>query len=283
MTAAAGFRESSPSGILFTFPAAKTEVAQSAQETKLLSYEEVFQRRGNLYNHATQLCPEAREIERRHLLDRLPIKPGQLICDAPAGGGYVADGIMPLGAKVICVEPSEAFAETISEDHAKRICSLENLDLEDSAVDHVVSLAGLHHLEAPVDFFQEAARVVKPDGHIAVADVQAGSPVDYFLNQTVHNASETGHDGNFFRDGELTELLEKAGFVDVREKCEQFSWTFPNEEVMAEFCWHLFGMIKLTPEEVLKRLAEDLGYASTSSGIELQWSLIYAQAKRCHD
>ena len=56
-------------------------------------YNQVFTQRGHMYNRASKRYPLARDTERRLILDRLDLRAGQTVCDAPAGGGYVAAGV----------------------------------------------------------------------------------------------------------------------------------------------------------------------------------------------
>ena len=141
-------------------------------------YEQIFNKRGELYNKATELCPNAREKERYHLISRLKLSGDLLLCDIPAGGGYVADGVQSLFSDritVICLEPSIIFAKGLIHKHPSIIARAESIPLSDGSVDRVSSLAGLHHLPDKQIFFEESARILKSDGRIVVADVQANS------------------------------------------------------------------------------------------------------------
>jgi cyclopropane fatty-acyl-phospholipid synthase-like methyltransferase len=112
-------------------------------------YLETFEARGHEYNSAVSFCPDAREAERQAVLDLLDCQPGQTILDAPAGGGYVAEGLnerMAGNVTILCAEPSARFAAGINDRFVTEICPLEKTGLENESVDGVVSLSGLHHV-----------------------------------------------------------------------------------------------------------------------------------------
>lgn len=243
-------------------------------------YETLFQARGHLYNRASEICPGARLKERRLLLDRLPLKPGQVVCDAPAGGGFLTRGLAERGVRVICVEPSSRFAEAIGQEFETLINPLTALELTDQSVDHMASLAGLHHVDEPQSFFDEAWRVIRPGGSIAVADVKSETPVARFLNGPVDDLSETGHQGRFFTENDMLAHLTAAGFDNCEIEFVEFCWEFPDMPTLLSYCWHLFGLTKSSPDKLEPILGDSLGYSSLPSGVGLKWSLLYGRASK---
>ncbi|MFA9479620.1 class I SAM-dependent methyltransferase [Phycisphaerales bacterium AB-hyl4] len=244
------------------------------------NYDQTFNARGNLYNEAMTICPAAREPERERLLARLQPCAGEVVVDAPAGGGYLAEGVAARGAEVVCIEPAARFAEAIAGRFTTHICPLTDMHLPDSQADKLGSLAGLHHLDADEVgcFFQQAWRVLKPGGRIVVADVKANTPTATFLNGPVDEWTETGHKGRFFDEGMFTEHLTAAGFEQIEETWDQFSWDYPDHETMVCFAWHLFGMTRATMEMVEAALTEHLKPWTDDAGTHMRWSLIYASA-----
>ena len=244
----------------------------------MFDYEQIFEQRGSLYNRATRACPQARARERALLLERLALQPGVTVCDAPAGGGYVAEEIARRGIDVICVEPSRAFATDIDRGFRTVITPLEEIALPAASVDRVASLTGLHHLPSKAAFLREAARILRPGGRIAVADVLDGTAPAHFLNGPVDRLSETGHDGRFLAPGELTRLLEEAGFAEAAEEHCEYTWPFADVPTMVRYCSDLFGLTKGTPDEVLMELERGPGVSRGADGVALRWSLVYASA-----
>jgi ubiquinone/menaquinone biosynthesis C-methylase UbiE len=245
-------------------------------------YQEIFSARGGDYNRAMRLCPAARETERRLLLDALDARPGDLVCDVPAGGGYVAEGVEALGsgAAVICVEPAAPFARGIPSRFSRVVSTLDRISLRARSVDRVASLTGLHHLESKAAFAAEAARILRPRGRFAVADVAEGSDVARFLNGSVDRLSVTGHAGSFLARGELASLLADAGFRDVSEHEHRYHWTFADFDVLIAFFRELFGLAGATDGEVRAAVTGDLHVDAFAQGVRVSWSLVYASGNK---
>ncbi len=249
----------------------------------LQNYEDIFEARGHLYNEAGSRCPQARERERATLLDLLAPRAGEVICDAPAGGGYVADGIRArLGdqVRVICVEPARRFARAIDPAFEIRHDPLDALTLAEASVDAVASLAGLHHFADKLPTFREWARVVRPGGRVAVADVQAETDVAAFLNIFVDAWTPGGHAGLFLQPGELSASLSSVGFQPIHEELHEVPWEFPDEATMATFCRTLFGLTQATVEQVHAGMKDYLRVETTATGVRFLWRLRYALAHR---
>jgi ubiquinone/menaquinone biosynthesis C-methylase UbiE len=242
------------------------------------SYEGIFESRGASYNAATRYCPHARESERRQLIEMLDLRPGAVVVDIPAGGGYLAEGIVarePL-AQVVCIEPSLAFSRAVARTFPLTIAPLVSIPLADACADRVGSLAGIHHLEDKQAMFDAVFRVLKPGGVFAVADVKAGSAVAHFLDDAVDRLSETGHAGMFLKEGELSGLLENAGFRVMEDRYRPCPWRFEGIEQMGTFCKLLFGLVRASVDEVIGEIGKALAVDEGDAGVEMEWGLIYA-------
>lgn len=242
-------------------------------------YEDIFNARGPLYDSANKRCPLARKIERDLLLDLLDLGPNLVICDAPAGGGYVADGIDERTrgrGRVVCVEPSANFARGIDPKFKTVIAPLDKIPLDSLSMDRVVSLAGLHDLREKKGFLKEAFRLLKPGGKFAVGDVMEGTAPGRFLNDSVNRLTETGHHGVFLLRGEPASLLSELGLVDLREEYREFFWNFPDMGTLVKYCHLLFGMVKATLPQVEAELKRYFAVEVGSKEVRLPWSLVYA-------
>jgi len=239
-----------------------------------VTYDEIFDERGESYHRAMELCPDARRREFRLAVDSLALKNGAVLCDIPAGGGYLIDYLPPtLDIWLIAIDPSEVFARQW---HGVRIeshlASLQDLPIADAACDAVVSIAGLHHIDDRPSVLREIRRILRPDGRLCILEVAAGSPVDAFLNGFVDAHSSMGHRGRFVDDSFRADL-QTAGFrIECDELC-RYTWDFSSEDDMAEFVRLLFGLDKAGRDDVLAGISRLLGYECGGDGCRMNWAL----------
>lgn len=245
-------------------------------------YTDVFDVRGESYNSAMERFPDARDQERAVLLEMLSPIADELILDAPAGGGYLADGLRELGAIPVCVEPSEDFASPLSGRYETYNTDIFVMPEFGRPLDKAGSLAGLHHLtrEQILDCFKGCHAALKEGGVIAVADVLDESPVATFLNGPVDEWTLTGHEGMFFQRGDFSALLSEAGFHKVEESFREFYWSFSTFDDVVCFCQSLFGLVKAEKQAIASTLTELLGVDQVEGGFGLRWSLLYAKAEK---
>jgi cyclopropane fatty-acyl-phospholipid synthase-like methyltransferase len=245
-------------------------------------YMDIFDERGDSYNAACRLYPDARIHERQHIIDRLELSPGLRLCDLPAGGGYVVEGIYQQYANdidYICIEPSNIFSSVIQSTTFQLVTSaIDHIALVDTCVDRIASLAGIHHIQHKQSFFSECARTLKTGGIFVIGDVLQDTAIAHFLNTEVNRYSNTGHRGYFLKPRELTARCEKAGLAVCEEVVENFIWDFPSETAMTEYCYLLFGMEKANPDEVNAAIHRHLRVTTENSSVQLHWSLVYAKA-----
>lgn len=247
------------------------------------NWESTFNKRGDHYNKANEINPLSRKREGEIIVEILALEPDHIACDIPAGGGYLAECMVSHVRKpeqIACIEPSEVFAKGIKPHFRKIISPLHDIPLEDGYFDRIGSLAGLHHSEDKLSFFYESYRILKPGGRIAVADVELGSHVAKFLNNSVDRYTETGHKGIFFKKGEMSELLRLAGFTDITEEVHNFYWEFDSRVQMVKYCRSLFGMVKADEQKVGEELYHYFSIVESESTVKLPWSLIYASANK---
>lgn len=244
-------------------------------------YQAIFTARGDAYHEAMTRWPAAREDELTLLLRSLRPQRGEVLVDAPAGGGYLA-GWLPPGVRYVAVETAPPFFARCPEDaHRRRVlCPLSKLALPDASADVATSLAGLHH-EPDVDaVLAELVRVLRPGGRLAVADVQLESPPARFLNGFVDAHSQLGHDGAFF-DETLADRLCEAGLHDVTLSPVPLRWRFPDASSMIAFLRLLFGVDRATDAEIGAAIEELLGTEPLpAGGVALRWELLTATGRK---
>lgn len=246
-------------------------------------YKDVFEARGHLYNDAMTRFPQARDRELNALLDRVLLEPGMAVVDAPAGGGYVAEGVHARAGqdvRLFCVEPSPRFSAAIRVPCRILNESLHETSLPDASVDVVLSLAGLHHVADRQPIYDEWARLLRPGGTVAVADVAVDTPTGGFLNTFVDAHVDGGHDGIFIGESEFSTGLEAAGLKVEADSLESVPWEFPDREALGAFCRELFGVTGVPVEQVAGALERQVGVTGTPAGVALDWQLRYAVARK---
>lgn len=238
------------------------------------------------FNEANRAYPRARSAERDLLVDLLDPRPGQIIVDAMAGGGYLAEGIRQRtggAARILCLDPSASFTGSIAPEFERLTGRPDALPLADGSVARVASLAGIHHLGRVLEFFCEAFRILAPGGRFALADALAGSPAARWLNGPVDRLSDIGHDGAFPAAGELTRMLRAAGFTGVEETAHAYTWDFPDLDALAWFCKRLFRLRRADEAEVRGAVLDTLRVAVDENGARMEWGLVFATGVRPAD
>ncbi|MDG1462255.1 MAG: class I SAM-dependent methyltransferase [Gammaproteobacteria bacterium] len=245
-----------------------------------LSYSDIFELRAEDYHTAMTRYPAARAAEFLALVDFACLQPSSVIADIPSGGGYLESYIDDVADAIVAVEPSEQFYSRCKETQRlnKVFSPLEELAIDDQAVDSIVSLAGLHHVIDRLKVFREFHRILKPSGTLCIGDVRLGSNVDRFLNVFVHEHNSLGHEG-WFIDSGFRQTLTQAGFDIENRQVIPYRWSFSGKEQMAEFCILMFGLDKATPEIVLAAIEQYLGYSSDESGYHMNWELEFLRCR----
>ena len=236
------------------------------------TYADIFAERALAYHSAMEAAPHARDAEFRCVLEPLDDLPGGTVCDMPAGGGYLARYLRP-DHDYVAVDPASDFVAFASK-AASQIVRAELVDvpLPSGSLDHVVSLAGLHHEPDLGRVFREMHRLVRPGGRIVIADVEHGTAPALFLNGFVARTNPMGHDGRFL-DANTPQLLEEAGFSILHDAVVLTRWTFESTGAAARFAAQLFGTENATPKEVEDALSAEIGFTKEGSQVRLNWSL----------
>ena len=144
----------------------------------------------------------------------LRLMPPMVIADLGAGEGAFALLLAQRATKVIAVDSSSKMIEVSREQALRhgvknveyRLGDMEELPIEDRAVDLVFFSQSLHHALHPERAIQEAWRILVPGGRIVVLDL---------LKHRFEEAREIHADEWLgFSEAELEAMLEKAGFVN---------------------------------------------------------------------
>jgi len=105
------------------------------------------------------------------------VKPGGIAADIGAGTGFVTEGLVGKGLRVIAVDQSEAMLEEMKKKFQGigtidyRVGEAEHLPIEEGGVDYVFANMFLHHVENPAAAIREMARILKPGGRLIITDL----------------------------------------------------------------------------------------------------------------
>lgn len=236
------------------------------------SYTRIFERRARAYQDAMARRPDARRAEFAAVLAPLGDAPGR-ICDMPAGGGYLA-GYLDAATRYLAIEPTALFlAACRADERCERVqAPIDAVPLGDGCVDHVVSLAGLHHEERLLPIFREMRRLIRAGGRVVIADVAVATGPARFLNGYVAANCPQGHDGRFL-DGATAATLAAAGLHVREDRLVETPWRFDGRADAGRFCGDLFGLVGPGPGDVAAALADQIGFDETEAGVALRWTL----------
>jgi ubiquinone/menaquinone biosynthesis C-methylase UbiE/DNA-binding transcriptional ArsR family regulator len=134
--------------------------------------------------------------------------------DLGCGTGQLTARLAPFVTRVIGVDESAAMLQAAK----KRLHGFDNVDLrrgelealpiDDERLDAAALMLVLHHVPEPEKALTEVVRVLKPGGRVLVVDMQPHDRENY--------RHQMGHVWLGFSDAQMQQLLEDAGFRDVR-------------------------------------------------------------------
>jgi ubiquinone/menaquinone biosynthesis C-methylase UbiE len=144
------------------------------------------------------------------------LAPGKLAADIGAGAGFVTEGLLGRGLRVIAVDRSEAMLEEMKKKFGTgaveyRVGEADSLPLEDRSVDYAFANMFLHHVDSPPEAIREMARILKPGGRLVITDLDRH---DFDFLRTEHCDRWMGFDRP-----DVARWFAKAGLVDVKIDC----------------------------------------------------------------
>lgn len=245
------------------------------------TYKDIFNQRSLSYHRAMIEQPFAREEEFYHVINLAEIAKEHIICDIPAGGGYLKK-FMKDEAQIISVETSTEFMSYCQKQDVSKtvICdSITKVPLESASIDRIISLAALHHESNKKDFYQESFRLLKEKGILCIADVLEGTGVAKFLNIFVDQYNSMGHKGEFLNPSTKADL-QSVGFKILYAEPISFNWKFDSLEDMVDFCQLLFHLDRANKTQILEGIEKYLGYQRIAYSHYLNWELYFLKVKK---
>ncbi|MDH4127847.1 MAG: class I SAM-dependent methyltransferase [Spirochaetota bacterium] len=105
------------------------------------------------------------------------LKPKCIAADIGSGTGFITEGLINKGLKVIAVDQSKAMLDQMrtkfknESDIDYRLTSSTKLPIENNSVDYVFANMYLHHVESPFDAIMEMMRILKHGGKMIITDL----------------------------------------------------------------------------------------------------------------
>jgi len=153
------------------------------------------------------------------------LRPGETVVDLGSGGGFdcfLAARAVGKSGHVIGVDMTPEMISKARENSETagltnvefRLGEIENLPVADESVDAIISNCVINLSPEKAGVFNDAFRVLKRGGRLAVADIVATAPIPEDLRNDLE--LHAGCVSGAAQVEELRAMLEKAGFVDVR-------------------------------------------------------------------
>src|SRR5688572_10377391 len=143
------------------------------------------------------------------------LRPGTSAADVGAGTGFLAEGLLARGVRVVAVDRSPAMlaelGRKLGEEHGERLAlragEAAALPFADGEMDYAFANMFLHHGEDPAAAIRELARIVRSGGQVVVTD----------LDEHTHVFLRTEHHGRWmgFRRTDVRDWLAAAGLEEV--------------------------------------------------------------------
>ena len=168
------------------------------------------------------------------------LRPGETVLDLGSGAGFdcfLAARAVGETGRVIGVDMTHEMLRKARANAEKsgytqvefRLGEIEHLPVADASVDVVISNCVINLSPEKAQVFQDAFRVLKPGGRLAVSDVVATAPFPDEVQQDL--ALRAGCVAGASLLDDLEGMLTDAGFVDIRIQPKDESRTFIREWV----------------------------------------------------
>ncbi len=145
------------------------------------------------------------------------VQKGKIAADIGAGSGFISEGLIHKGLKVIAVDQSEAMLAEMrkkfsgAEGIEYRLGEAEKLPIPDEAVDYVFANMYIHHVESPQKAIKEMMRILKPGGELVITDMDEH---EFKFLKEEHHDRWMG-----FKREDVRRWFEEAGLKNVIVDC----------------------------------------------------------------
>ena len=168
------------------------------------------------------------EATTRETLRRLPMTPGSRVLDLGCGTGELLRRLRAKYPEAVLAgldpvpEMLAVARDKLSGREDLRIGYADSLPWASGTFDAVVSCNMFHYISHPIQALKEMARVLRPGGVIVLTDwcddYLACRVCNLYLRLTNRAFYKT------YREAECRDLLQRAGFADVKLERYKISW-----------------------------------------------------------
>lgn len=148
------------------------------------------------------------------IISRVPLSPDMHVLDYGAGTGLVTLGLQPYVGSILAADSAPGMLAVLNEKiTASRLANVDTilLDLEHDArnecFDLIVSAMTMHHIERVPEMICTLAGMLRPGGHLAIADLDLD-------NGEFHTDPAGVRHHGFDRD-EILRLFADSGLTEV--------------------------------------------------------------------
>jgi ubiquinone/menaquinone biosynthesis C-methylase UbiE len=153
------------------------------------------------------------EAVRERAIALAEVERGKVAADLGAGTGFITEGLVRAGLRVIAVDRSAGMLGEMRKKFAGvegidyRVGEALSLPLADESVDYVFANMFLHHVEDPLAAIREMVRIVRVGGRVVITDLDEHR---FEFLRVEHHDRWLG-----FRRGDIRAWLEGSGLEGV--------------------------------------------------------------------
>jgi len=200
-----------------------------SKKVKILNSEQGYNLLANYYEKKEKYWDS---FEKDQVLPLLGEVSGKKILDVGAGTGRLALRLSKLGAELTALDVSESMLEKLKAKSYKLkalIGDAESLPFENESFDIVVATFLIVHLKALKRFFNEAYRVLKPDGLFLVTNINQRKAPEIKVGKDLVEVESYYH-----RPEKVVEELENLAFEVVKDKFVKEGEVWVNQIVLVK-------------------------------------------------